>query len=656
MSEFSAIRVTDRRLTFAPIRFLWVSLQLEYLCTLESPTWIEQRLGKLPRKLNDLYEDIYSKRFGSYEEWRKEVVKKAFAWLLCSHRPLTTDEFMVAVCSLGEDKAELSKEGLIALCFNLVVHDKGLDIFRFAHLSVREYLEAKEDYGGTANHATVAFDCLSYLIADSDSKTVHEFDYAYIYWAFHSAASRSYRQKGQLGRLFYQFIGGFIGGQQDIPPAFVRWKEKFIEIWTDIQDDNLSICILSEPANPLFAASAWGFHEIFGTQLHDEPLILNLLGQTPLMVSSRYGQLGIVRMMLERGYNPNRMNKAGVTALQLAISHGHESIVQELLAKGADVNIEGPQGTALHEALRTYHKGIIQFLLENGANPNIEAPIVGTVLIEAVTSGDHYITKLLLEYGADVNLPITMQGRTALFEAADRGEEEIVRILLEFGADSNLHIDDHDTSVLIAATSQGYLEIVRLLLAAGADVNLQSGSNRTALIAAAKSGQYDCAQLLLSKGANIDMRNMGGNAALHEAIEYGKKELVQLMIERGANTSTDMHGWTPYLLARVYGVDEISYLLSGDPYGEIEYGLEPDRWITVGESETIVVANDGLTVVTGMNMTAWKTQHVTDKNTGTVAPTWLDNRALQIRGNHPMPAGANTYYFEIEIIDGGDHR
>ena len=63
------------------------------------------------------------------------------------------------------------------------------------------------------------------------------------------------------------------------------------------------------------------------------------------------------------------------------------------------------------------------------------------VLIAASVSGNAAVARVLIEYGADVNMT-SSTGQTALLLAALGGHSELARVLLEAGADltaSNTH-------------------------------------------------------------------------------------------------------------------------------------------------------------------------------------------------------------------------
>ena len=148
----------------------------------------------------------------------------AFRWPLCCQVPLTMDEFILAVSTSSGEEIELSKEILLALCLNFIVHDDNMNVFRFAHLLVHEYLESKENYEVQPKHATVAFSCLSCLTVLPRTKrySLHQFEYAYFGWVLHSAMSCKHRLDGRLGQLFRQFLGSL----RNPSSFFLEWAEE----------------------------------------------------------------------------------------------------------------------------------------------------------------------------------------------------------------------------------------------------------------------------------------------------------------------------------------------------------------------------------------------------------------------------------------------
>ncbi len=85
-----------------------------------------------------------------------------FVW-----RTLCQQEFLTALSFCSGDEEVLIKDDLLELCFNFVTDDQESDSFRFAHLSVREFLETKEGFDCGSCHRTAAIFCLRCVSAPS---------------------------------------------------------------------------------------------------------------------------------------------------------------------------------------------------------------------------------------------------------------------------------------------------------------------------------------------------------------------------------------------------------------------------------------------------------------------------------------------------------
>lgn len=148
--------------------FRWASLQLELLCTMKLDSDVRARLGRLPPKLEQLYLEIYEKNLLKYPgEVGQSIISNIMKWLLCAQRQMKCSEFCTAVVMTIVPAEELTKEHVLDLCHNFVEFDDGLDVFRFAHLSVREFLEKRAEYVTKSCHLLAAETCLLQFIGSS---------------------------------------------------------------------------------------------------------------------------------------------------------------------------------------------------------------------------------------------------------------------------------------------------------------------------------------------------------------------------------------------------------------------------------------------------------------------------------------------------------
>ncbi|KAL2837482.1 nucleoside phosphorylase domain-containing protein [Aspergillus pseudoustus] len=112
---------------------------------------------------------------------------------------------------------------------------------------------------------------------------------------------------------------------------------------------------------------------------HIEPRLIvgqkrfsTVTNQSPLYYACFIGLAPAVSLILEGGADPNVYCAAyGGSPLEIASHLGHEAVVRELLAKGANPNLCGNGiGTALQRAVFGGYEAITGILLAAGANPN----------------------------------------------------------------------------------------------------------------------------------------------------------------------------------------------------------------------------------------------------------------------------------------------
>jgi hypothetical protein len=190
------------------------------------------------------------------------------------------------------------------------------------------------------------------------------------------------------------------------------------------------------------------------------------------------------------------------TPFMRAAREGNVVKVQELLARGANVNEQSGRGeaTPLIFAASAGKVEVVNLLLKRGANPNLCAWANTCPVWWATRSGSYETVKLLLEAGADVN---KQPGPSSL-----------------------------EPPTLQIAAGSGRIDIVKLLLDHGIAVDhTNSFSEHTALASAVANGRANVAQLLIEQGADLGEVTEVPYAGELTALEYARKMGHQVVVE-----------------------------------------------------------------------------------------------------------------------------
>ncbi|XP_034531507.1 kinase D-interacting substrate of 220 kDa B [Notolabrus celidotus] len=257
-------------------------------------------------------------------------------------------------------------------------------------------------------------------------------------------------------------------------------------------------------------------------------------GQTPLMVASEQGSLEIVQELIRRGANVNLDDVDCWTALISAAKEGHIEVVRELLENNANLEHRDLGGwTALMWAAYKGRTDVAQLLLDKGANPNITGQYSVYPIIWAAGRGHAEIVHLLLQHGAKVNCS-DKYGTTPLIWAARKGHFESVMHLLANGADVDQE-GANSMTALIVGVKGGYTEVVKELLKRNPNVNMTDKDGNTALAIAAKEGHTEIVQDLLDAGTYVNILDRSGETMLIGAVRGGHVEIVRALLNKYAD-------------------------------------------------------------------------------------------------------------------------
>ncbi|KAG9347359.1 hypothetical protein JZ751_004926 [Albula glossodonta] len=286
-------------------------------------------------------------------------------------------------------------------------------------------------------------------------------------------------------------------------------------------------------------------------------------GQTPLMLASEQGSLEIVQELIRRGANVNLDDVDCWTALISASKEGHVEVVKELLDSSAYIEHRDMGGwTALMWAAYKGRVEVATVLLEKGANPNTTGQQYSVYpIIWAAGRGHAEIVHLLLQHGAKVNCS-DKYGTTPLIWAARKGHYDCVMHLLENGADVDQE-GANSMTALIVAVKGGFTEVVKELLKRNPNVNMTDKDGNTALMIAAKEGHTEIVQDLLDAGTYVNIPDRDNKTALYWAVEKGNATMVRDILQCNPDTETcTKDAETPLIKAtKMRNIDIVELLL-----------------------------------------------------------------------------------------------
>ena len=421
-------------------RFRWVFCQLELLCQ-AFPSSVRHILEELPESLDMTYERIL-------KEIGKPNQKHAYRLLQClvaAVRPLRVKE-LAEVLAVDFDTGGTpmlnpgwrwsdDQEAVLSACSSLVAivknegqeqnEDKDKDddsrIVQFSHFSVKEYLmssrlaEQSKDVSQyhiqlEPAHTILAQACLGVLLRldnSVDRNSVKSFPLA-------RYAARNWVRHAQFGNVSSRIEDGMDCLFDADKPHFSTWlwifnKDRFRSLFTERPP--------KPEAVPLYYAALHGFRDVAERLLAKYPEDINAEGgrrHSPLRASAHGRHYDVFSLLIDHFPTVDIPAGFGSTALHLAAWVGQLEIGQQLLNRGANVNIRDiSDWTPLHIAAHWGQFKFARMLLEHWHKAQIDAQTNDgdTPLHHASRYGHVETVELFLEYGANIRIR-NNEGRT----------------------------------------------------------------------------------------------------------------------------------------------------------------------------------------------------------------------------------------------------
>ena len=377
--------------------FRWAQCQLDILSRKRTPAGVREALKHLPPTLEKTYEQLL---LGIEEGEDRDLTRQILEIVTFSLRPLTVDkvsEILQITPGMGvldERKRLNNPRDILAICGSLLEYRDsrhGVGTVTLAHHSVKTYLTS--DLQGSVSlfkldpysaHRRLAMACLTYLSFDTfvngDSQLYrkrrdltdkqHPFGiYAGFNWPFHIQELPNFNADTdpELWSVLQTFLFG---------PAFRHWVKFLVPGSTKVEN-----------TAPLYYASSFGLTTIVRFLVGMPNVDIEQRGgkgsATPVNIAACRGQLEAVRILLDHGANPTKVDfLGGLDAMQWAVYYDYPEIVELLQSRGYrfklhgwinNKNIESPDGLRRPMRKPYVDRGVVETL-----NPTVERRADGT--------------------------------------------------------------------------------------------------------------------------------------------------------------------------------------------------------------------------------------------------------------------------------------
>ncbi|XP_015770068.1 PREDICTED: E3 ubiquitin-protein ligase MIB2-like isoform X3 [Acropora digitifera] len=260
--------------------------------------------------------------------------------------------------------------------------------------------------------------------------------------------------------------------------------------------------------------------------LDNNPALIDTMlgGHTALHVACHEGHCNIIRELIERGADEDKLDDEGYTVIHHA-AYGDKTgeALKLLLNKGFDPNVQDSENrnSPLHLAVQQSNEMAVRILTQDATcDVNLQDHDGNTALHCAVAGEKQNMVEMLLN-NPRLSLTITNhEDFNYLQFAVLKGNKPAVEKLLEItGSTLNVAKDDGYATLHIAAVN-GYGEIAKILLEQpGCCVNAVAEAKETPLHLAADRGYTDMAEVLLDHGADVNAADCDGDTPLHLSLQ-----------------------------------------------------------------------------------------------------------------------------------------
>jgi ankyrin repeat protein len=326
-------------------------------------------------------------------------------------------------------------------------------------------------------------------------------------------------------------------------------------------------------------------------ELRDAGVSLDVVdeeGNTPLMLATRGGQLGVVRSLYHLGADIDHRNQAGISATKIADEIEDTNL--QAAMKEFVTEDSAPQGLGGLRLGGIWDAGNMMFgRMSHPGKQN--PPYVDEPEEDPVQQFQEKIEQLreLLE-NEHVSSRIGEQGRAMIEQLIPAGVcnpedvtedavqkiDQLIEKLTEIADSVDGESDENDgedagpPSPLFEAIEAGDVKEVKKLIKAGADPNETNGQGVSALMVAMMSGAEPVVDALIKSEVDVTYSMQDGKSALFLAVASGNDGMVKALLKRGAqldeiyevgHNGIEVSGCSPLYVASFVGHIDICRVL-----------------------------------------------------------------------------------------------
>ncbi|KAF5253546.1 hypothetical protein FANTH_1617 [Fusarium anthophilum] len=515
--------------------FQWAALQVDQIRRLK--VWSERSIGEQlkasPIGLKGAYDVVWSQiqEMSPYEE---QLARRALQWALCAFRPLNTSDLLLVMQidpesgTIDADTA-FTSETIQSICGNLLVYDQQSNVWRFSHLSAREYIE-RHHYSMLESHHHVAISSIKFLERDLVPVT--------------SIGGPEPPLHSELSNLLRNLFEPISQGSS----SFRAWKHLsdqvpnptsrmvmsiygLFHILRDLwekADGELDVCPMSTPS-PLTLAVIHGHESVWKFILLANAKVNNG-NPGPLTAAIKCNDMKAFESLLEAGADVNYFshvrsrnvpNRSGIPLFARAkIKRGDPGPLKAARQCGNMIAFKEAMLEAELDMKSFHHRQsrmVLKRLLDMGADVNAEIGPMTTLEL-AVRYSEEETAKALLDANTKVYNPDHFQSL-----AAQNRKSNLVPLFVNIGA--NIEEPWEGVLPLVLALRAGNLWTIQYLLEmTGTSIDLSCQDHREAIVSGIGSDVWNIFPFFFMTPPPINWMNCGKFPLLNALRLYPKYE------------------------------------------------------------------------------------------------------------------------------------